>query len=83
MRKILTTWIRFVFFGFKELKIFPDRDIIELYKHQCLKDTYKGTTVIIDATEIYFEKPANPEARQLTFSSYKNSNTLKSLIGYC
>lgn len=83
MRKILTTWIRFVFFGFKELKIFPDRDIIELYKHQCLKDTYKGTTVIIDATEIYFEKPGNPEAQQLTFSSYKNSNTLKSLIGYC
>lgn len=79
--KILTTWIKFVFFRFKELNIFPDRDIIELHKPQCFKDKYKGTTVIIDATEIYIEKPSNPEAQQLTFSSYKNSNTLKALIG--
>jgi hypothetical protein len=31
--------------------------------------------------EIFIEKPSNPEAQQLTFSSYKNSNTLKALIG--
>lgn len=79
--KILTTWIKFVFFRFKKLNIFPDRDIIELHKPKCFKDKYKGTTVIIDATEIYIEKPSNPEAQQLTFSSYKNSNTLKALIG--
>lgn len=51
--KIVTTWIKFVFFRFKELKMFPDRDIVELHKPQCLKDKYKGTTVIIDAKEIY------------------------------
>ena len=75
--KILTTWIKFVFFRLKELEIFLDRDIIELRKPQCFKDKWKGTTVIIDATEIYLEKPSNPEVQQLTFSSYKNSNTLK------
>ena len=36
---------------------------------------------IIDATEIYIEQPKNPEAQQLIFSTYKNHNTLKSLIG--
>ena len=60
--KILTTWIKFVFFRFKELEMFPDRDIIELHKPQCLKDKYKGTPVIIDATEVYIEKHSNPEA---------------------
>ena len=34
---------------------------------------------IIDANEIYIELPKNPEAQQLTFSTYKNHNTLKSL----
>ena len=37
--------------------------------------------LVIDVTEIYLEKPSNTEAQQLTFSSYKNSNTLKALIG--
>jgi len=27
------------------------------------------------------EKPSNPEAQQLTFSTYKNTNTLKTLVG--
>jgi hypothetical protein len=78
---IFITWAKFVFFRLKELNIFPDRDVLELHKPQCFKDKYKGTTVIIDATEIYIEKPSNPEAQQLTFSSYKNSNTLKALVG--
>ena len=38
-------------------------------------------TCIIDATKIYIEQPKTPEAQQLTFSMFKNHNTLKSLIG--
>ena len=37
--------------------------------------------MIIDATEIFVEQPALPELQQLTFSSYKNHNTYKGLIG--
>jgi len=40
----------------------------------------KGTTVISNATEVYIEKPSNPEAQQLAFSTYKNTNTLKALV---
>ena len=79
--RIIVTWTKFMYYRFKELEVFPERQIIELHKPECFKNKYKGTTVIIDATEIYIEKPSNPEAHQLTFSTYKNSNTLKALVG--
>ena len=77
----IVTWTKFRYYWFNELDIFPDRQIIESRKPACLKNKYKGTTVIIDATEMYIEKPSNPEAQQLTFSTYKNTNTLKALVG--
>lgn len=55
-----------------------------LFNYICLNvfaKKYSTATLIIDATEIYIEKPNNPEAQQVTFSSYKNSNTLKALVG--
>ena len=45
------------------------------------KGLYPTTRVIIDATEIYVETPALPELQQITFSSYKNNNAHKGLIG--
>ena len=48
---------------------------------KCFKDLYPTTRVIIDATEIYVEKPSLPDLQQMTFSSYKNNNTFKALIG--
>ena len=45
------------------------------------QDLYPSTRVIIDATEIFIETPALPELQQMTFSSYKNKNTYKVLIG--
>ena len=79
--QIVNTWIKFMYFTFKELDIFPTKDIVDLHRPDCFNKKYKDTTIIIDATEIYIEKPSNPAAQQLTFSSYKNTNTLKALIG--
>jgi len=45
------------------------------------KDLYPSTRVIIDATEIFVETPALPEFQQMTFSTYKNHNTYKILVG--
>ena len=75
--RIIVTWTKFMYYRFKELQVFPrpDRHIVELHKAACFKNKYKGTTVI------YIEKPSNPEAQQVTFSTYKNSNTLKALVG--
>ena len=73
---ILNTWIKFIFCRFKELEVFPPQEIAHLHMPECFKKKYPTTTLIIDATEIYIEKPNNPETQQLTFSSYKNTNNL-------
>lgn len=77
----VNTWTKFMFFRFKKLDMFPSREVVELHKPECFSKKYKSTTLIIDATEIYIEQPSNPEAQQVTFSTYKNSNTLKALVG--
>lgn len=79
--QIINTWIKFIYFRFKELDVFPSKEIVKLHLPECFCKKYSTTTLIIDATEIYIEKPNNPEAQQVTFSSYKNSNTLKALVG--
>ncbi|KAL9973404.1 hypothetical protein ACROYT_G019860 [Oculina patagonica] len=66
---------------FKELDVFPSKEIVKIHLPECFRKKYSTTTLIIDATEIYIEKPNNPEAQQVTFSSYKNNNTLKALVG--
>ena len=45
------------------------------------KEQYPSTRVIIDATEDFIQQPSLPELQQRTFSSYKNHNTFKALIG--
>lgn len=37
--------------------------------------------VVIDCTEFSIEKPTSPEEQQMTWSSYKNVNTFKILVG--
>ena len=75
--QIVNTWTKFIFFRLKELDIFPSREIAQLHMPECFCKKYSTTTPIIDAAEIYIEQPNNPGAQQVTFSSYKNSNTLK------
>ena len=41
---------------------------------------YPKTRCLIDATEIFIQMPSNPTAQQLTFSNYKNHNTLRALV---
>lgn len=38
-------------------------------------------TIMLDCTEIPIERPTDPSIQQQTFSTYKNTNTFKSLIG--
>ena len=48
---------------------------------KCFQELYSTTRVIIDATEVFVETPALPEFQQMTYSSYKNHNTYKALVG--
>ncbi|XP_041355304.1 uncharacterized protein LOC121372935 [Gigantopelta aegis] len=45
------------------------------------KKQFPSTRVILDATEIPIQKPSNVQAQSATFSTYKNKNTLKTMIG--
>ena len=79
--KIFTTWICFLYNTFKNVELWPSRATVDANMPQSIKDIYPSLRCTIDATEIYIEQPSSPEAQQLTFSSYKNHNTLKALIG--
>ena len=65
----------------KEIPLWPPRDIVQANMPKCFRDLYPTTRVIIDATEVYIEKPSLPDLQQMTFSNYKNNNTFKGLIG--
>ena len=79
--RICRTWITFLYLRFKEIPLWPSRQLVNAYMPKSFQDLYPSTRVIIDATEIFIETPALPELQQMTFSSYKNKNTYKVLIG--
>ena len=65
-----------MYFKFKEINLWPSRQLVNDFMPQSFKENYLTTRCIIDATEIFIQAPSNPQAQQLTFSSYKNHNTL-------
>ena len=79
--RIIITWINFMYLQFKDLPLWPKKEVVASYMPQVFKDQYPSTRVIIDATEIFIEQPHLPEIQKMTFSSYKNHNTYKALIG--
>ena len=78
---IISTWVNFLFRKFSEVSIWPSRQQIHYFMPAAFESHYPTTRVIIDATEIYIQRPSDPESQQVTFSSYKNHNTAKALIG--
>jgi len=77
---IINMWINFCFCKFKEVPLWPSKEIVDNNMPQVFRNLYPSTRCIIDATEVFIEKPRNPSAQQLTFSNYKNRNTFKVLI---
>ena len=77
--RICSIWINFCYSKFKELSIWPSRTIVDSNMPLCFQDLHPSTRCIIDATDMFTQKPENPSAQQLTFSSYKNHNSFKSL----
>ena len=78
--RIVIAWINFLFVKFKEVPIWPSREVVNEFMPITFRTLYPKTRCIIDAIEIFTQMPSNPTAQQLTFSSYKNHNTLKTLV---
>ena len=79
--RITTTWINFIYLKLKELPLWMPRVLVQENMPEQFMKQYPTTRVIVDATEIYVEQPELPEIQQMTFSSYKNDNTYKALVG--
>lgn len=79
--KIVNTWICFMYFQLKEVRIWASRKTINDHMPVNFKAKFPKTRVILDATEIPIEKPSNVNFQSQTFSTYKNCNTIKSMIG--
>ncbi|XP_067120778.1 uncharacterized protein [Centruroides vittatus] len=81
VRNVFITWINFMYLQWQELDIWSERSLVDTYMPRDFKMKFPNTRVIIDSLECKISKPKNPVAQQATWSSYKNDNTLKAVVG--
>lgn len=81
VKNIVFTWIAFMARQWRELNIWPSRNLVRYFSPSDFKAKFPTTRVIVDGTECPVKKPKAPCAQQSTFSTYKNRNTIKTLIG--
>ena len=79
--RIWITWIAFLYQRLHALPIWPSRQFVDANMPACFKISYPQTHVIIDCTELFIERPSSCRNQSITYSSYKNHNTAKGLIG--
>ncbi|XP_068697263.1 uncharacterized protein [Montipora foliosa] len=79
--KVVTTWINYLYVRLGDLKIWPHRNVIIANMPASFKEKYPNTIIIIDATELRMQTPSSLLRQSLSYSSYKSTNTFKSLIG--
>lgn len=79
--KIYRTWLPLLSNCLKMLIVWPESAIIRKNLPDSFKGKFSDCVVIIDCTEIFCERPTNLTARAQTWSTYKNTNTSKYLIG--
>lgn len=79
--RLFNTWLNFLYFQLRELEIFLPREVIDEHMPSDFKAKYPETRIILDATEVKIQAPSKVEDQKCTWSSYKNSNTLKSMVG--
>ena len=79
--KIVATWVCMLDKVFENTLVrWPSKEELARKVPICLKK-YPQTRIIIDATELFIEKPTSPSAQKATWSEYKHHNTLKLLVG--
>jgi len=78
---IFVTWVNFLDKQWHELDIWPNGDLVRYFMPSDFGRKFPSTRVILDGMECPIKKPACPLAQQTTFSTYKNRNTLKVVVG--
>lgn len=78
---IFVTWVNFMALQWGEVEWWPSRDLVDFYMPTDFKVKFPTTRVIVDGTECPVKKPKEPILQQATWSTYKNRNTVKVLVG--
>lgn len=78
---IFITWINFIYLQWKRIMWWPERELVHFFAPDGFKKSYPKTRAILDGTECPIHKPSNPRAQRATFSTYKNRNTAKVVVG--
>ncbi|XP_023318997.1 uncharacterized protein LOC106650798 [Trichogramma pretiosum] len=79
--EIFYTWITIMSKTWSLIDMWPSRELINFYMPHTFKNHFPKTRVTLDATEIKIDAPKNPVLKQATFSTYKNANTFKIMVG--
>ena len=78
---IFTFWIKRMYPRFRILSIGAPLAQIHQYMPDEVRTSFPNCREIFDATEIKTQKPSDPIAQKLLWSSYKHCNTVKVQIG--
>lgn len=78
---IFITWINFMYCQWHEIDWWPSRWMVNYFAPSDFRVKFPKTRVIIDGTEFPIKKPKSPLLQQATFSTYKNRNTMKVVVG--
>ena len=65
----------------REINIWPEMEVVTFYASSNFRQKFPNTRAIFDGTECPLQKSKAPSAQQVTYSTYKNRNTTKVLIG--
>lgn len=79
--KVFICWLNFLFYQLSEIDFWPSRQVVSETMPMHFRAQFPTTRVIIDATEVAIQKPGHVGNQSASFSSYKNTNTLKVLVG--
>ena len=77
----LITWLNLLFIQLDTLKIWPHRNVILENMPKKFKEDYPNNIIIIDCTELKIQCPSSLVIQSQSYSSFKSTNTLKSLVG--
>ncbi|CAF1543397.1 unnamed protein product, partial [Adineta ricciae] len=79
--RLIIAWTRFVYSVVSSISLWPSKQQVQENLPFEMKKNYPNVRVIVDCTEFELEQPSNPQAQQDTWSTYKNTNTAKALVG--
>ena len=76
-----TTWLNFLYIRLGTLKVWPHRRVILENMPKKFMEDYPNNIIIIDCTELKIQCPSSLVRQSQSYSNYKSTNTLKSLVG--